>query len=175
MEGFTQTLSKFIPALKSADHSTLYQRIKNLNLGLSVNPEMLSENVVVAMDSTGIKVSNRGEWIREKWRVRRGWITVHTMIDGKTNQIPGIEVADEPVRDEQIFDLLLDQKTSNCAENRVKLVLGDGGYDRDTFFHTLEKGKIQSGIKTRHDTSTRSKNMKAKIIFFVILTILNQG
>jgi hypothetical protein len=25
---------------------------------------------VIALDSTGIKVSNRGEWIRHKWNVR---------------------------------------------------------------------------------------------------------
>lgn len=123
---------------------------------MSLNPELLSENVVVAVDSTGIKVSNRGEWMREKWRVRRGWIKVHSMIDVETNQIPGLEVTDESVQDEQVFDLLLDQATSNCDENRVKMVLGDGGYDRNGIFNTLEKRRIQSGIKTRQDASTRS-------------------
>jgi mRNA-degrading endonuclease RelE of RelBE toxin-antitoxin system len=48
--------------------------------------------VIIAIDSTGIKVTNRGEWMRGKWKVRRGWIRVHAEIDVKTNQIPGLEV-----------------------------------------------------------------------------------
>jgi len=35
-----------------------------------------------AIDSTGIKVTNRGEWMREKWQVRRGWIKVLVILKG---------------------------------------------------------------------------------------------
>jgi len=72
MEGFTRKLSLFVPGLRSADYTTLFRRIRNLDLSFQVNPEFLLRDVVVAVDSTGIKVTNRGEWMREKWRVRRG-------------------------------------------------------------------------------------------------------
>ena len=31
--------------------------------------------------SNGAKVTNRGEWIRQKWTVHRGWIKVHISVD----------------------------------------------------------------------------------------------
>jgi hypothetical protein len=31
-----------------------------------------TKDVTIAVDSTGIKVSNRGEWIRRKWAVKKG-------------------------------------------------------------------------------------------------------
>ena len=30
-------------------------------------------NIVLAIDSTGIKVANRGEWMRQKWHMKRGF------------------------------------------------------------------------------------------------------
>ena len=32
--------------------------------------EFEDEYIVIAIDSTGIKVTNRGQWMREKWNVR---------------------------------------------------------------------------------------------------------
>ena len=33
-----------------------------------------SNNLIVGVDGSGMKVSNRGEWMREKWKVKRGWV-----------------------------------------------------------------------------------------------------
>jgi len=51
--------------------------------------------VIVAVDWTGNNITNRGELMREKWRVQRGRIKVHAMIDIATDQILGLEVTDE--------------------------------------------------------------------------------
>ena len=32
---------------------------------------------MIALDSTGIKVANRGEWMRHKWHVRKGYLKIH--------------------------------------------------------------------------------------------------
>jgi len=157
MEGFTTNLSLIIPGLRSADYTTLFRRIKELDLSLNVNPQILSHDVIFAIDSTGIKVTNRGEWMREKWRVRRGWIKVHAMIDIETDQILGLEVTDESVQDDPLFTPLLDQALQNCRKpHPIHQVLGDGGYDRIHVFNTMEKRGIKSGIKTRENAATRS-------------------
>lgn len=156
MEGFTRKLSTFIPNLRSADYTTLFRRIKHLDLSVKVVSDMLSQDVVVAVDSTGIRVTNRGEWMREKWRIRRGWIKVHAMIDVKTNQILGIEVTDESVQDDQVFEPLINQVIKHNDELPIHLVLGDGAYDRNHIFNYLEKHDIQSGVKTRTNAATRS-------------------
>ena len=53
-----------------------------------LNPKINLEKdpITIAVDSTGIKVTNRGEWIREKWnnnndnynKKMRGFIKIYT-------------------------------------------------------------------------------------------------
>ena len=59
MEGFYRKLSHYIHGLKAADYTTLFRRIRKVNIDFS---KEIRENVVIAVDSTGIKVTNRGEW-----------------------------------------------------------------------------------------------------------------
>ena len=47
-----------------------------------------------------MKVSNRGEWIREKWRIRRGWIKVVIMGDTKGN-IVDIRIGNENLNERE--------------------------------------------------------------------------
>ena len=105
------------PSLKAADYTTLFRRINLLDLSLNGTPEVLAEDVIVAVDSTGIKVTNRGEWMREQWKVRRGWIKVHAMIDVETNQFLGLEITDETVQDDRMFVPLLDQVLRTAARS----------------------------------------------------------
>ena len=60
-DGFVRRLAAFIPGLNAADYTTLFRRIQCLDLPLLVAPELLAEDITVAVDSTGIKVTNRGE------------------------------------------------------------------------------------------------------------------
>jgi hypothetical protein len=60
------------------------------------------------VDSTGIKVSNRGEWIRKVWKVKRGFIKVHIAEDTKTMQILAIEVTKENVGDGKMLGRLVE-------------------------------------------------------------------
>jgi hypothetical protein len=157
MEGFVRKLATFIPGIKVADYTTLFRRMKSLALSLNVTPAILAEDVIVAADSTGIKVTNRGEGMREKWRIRRGWIKLHIMIDVETNQVLGLEITDESVPDDRMFIPLLDQAQQNCGEEHpVHRALADGAYDRNELFNTLEHRGIASGIKTRVDAATHS-------------------
>jgi len=157
MEGFARQLATFIPTLRAADYTTLFRRIALLDLSLNVTPELLADDVVISVDSTGIKVTNRGEWMREKWKVQRGWIKVHAMIDVETNQFLGLEITDEMVPDDRLFVPLLDQVQQHCGkEHPVHRVLGDGAYDGNALFNALEHWGILAGIKTRTDAATHS-------------------
>ena len=98
-----------------------------------------SDPVVIAVDSTGIKVTNRGEWMREKWKIRRGWLKVHAMIDVSTNQIPSLEITEEDVPDDDMFLPLLNQAEVMCGEGNITKALADGAYDRKELFNELEK------------------------------------
>jgi hypothetical protein len=71
---------------------------------------------VIALDSTGIKVANRGEWIRHKWNVRRGYLKIHVAVDIRKKKIVTMEVTSEEVHDGKVLKKLID----NASENKVK-------------------------------------------------------
>jgi len=157
MEGYLRKLSDLVSRDIAADYTTLFKRIAKMNMTL---PETLSEkgaDVIIAMDSSGVKVTNRGEWMREKWKVYRGWIKAHIAVDIKTKETLAIEITDETASDSEKFDDLINQTEQNIEGKKIERVLGDGGYDDKDCFNTLDKKKIESGIKTRINASTRSR------------------
>jgi hypothetical protein len=71
MEGFLRKLSQYIPAFKVADYTntTLWWRVRRLKIDIK---PLGRDDMVIAVDSTGVKVTNRGEWLREKWKFAEG-------------------------------------------------------------------------------------------------------
>jgi len=95
--------------------------------------------------------------MREKWKIRRGWLKVHAMVDVETNQILGLEITEEDTQDDEMFLPLLNQSEAICGEGKIEKVLADGAYDRKEVFNALEKRNILSGVKMRKDASTQSR------------------
>ena len=68
------------------DFTTINRRINKLNIPIkednkSNNKDFEDDYLVIAIDSTGIKVTNRGQWMRDKWNVRdnnkKGYLKIH--------------------------------------------------------------------------------------------------
>jgi len=157
MEGFVRQLSKFVSPLKAADYTTMFKRIAKLDIPVKDTVTEKSDNMIIAVDSTGVKVTNRGEWMREKWKIHRGWIKVHIAVDIKTKEIVGIEVTDESVSDHEKFGDLIESAKDCAGKEKIYRVLGDGGYDTKDIFNQLDDEGIESCIKTRGDASTKAR------------------
>jgi Transposase DDE domain len=86
-------------------------------------------------------VTNRGEWIREKWNnnnnKRRGFIKIHVAVNVRTKKILSMEVTKEDVYDGKILKKLVDNVVSE--NNDVKKVLADGAYDSKDNFRYIDK------------------------------------
>lgn len=95
--------------------------------------------------------------MREKWRVHRGWIKAHIAVDVKTKETIAVEITNETVTDREEFENLIDQTEHNIQGREIERVLRDGGYDYKECFNALDKKKIESGIKTRVNASTKSR------------------
>jgi hypothetical protein len=162
LEGFVRKLSELISKIKPTDYSNIWRRGTRLKLSLPDTILASDEPVVIAVDSTGIKVTNRGEWMREKWKVHRGWIKVHLAVNVKTKEIVAIEVTDERVSDGSRFNSLIDQAEKNLSGRRIKEALGDGAFDRREIFDHLQEKGIQPVIKTRSDANTRARGSPAR-------------
>ncbi len=133
LEGFTRGLSQYVDDLKAPDYTTIWWRIAKMKVDLESCVD-LDKDVTIAVDSSGIKVSNRGEWMHKKWRVQRGFIKVHIAVDIKTKQILAIEVTKEDVGDGRMLRRLVDSSQNRVA---LKRIIADGAYDSQSNFRML--------------------------------------
>ena len=39
---------------------------------MTVAVEPKNNNIIIAIYNTGIKITNRGQWLRDKWNIRKG-------------------------------------------------------------------------------------------------------
>lgn len=109
---------------------------------------------MIAVDASGVKVSNRGDWIRRKWKRRRGYLKIHFAVSTESKEVVAFEVTTEEVGDNRMFKPLVDKS----MEGRdVVRVLADGAYDsRDSFNHLKDKG-VSPGIKIKRGYSMRAR------------------
>ena len=135
---------------KTPTYSAIWKRVNKLDI--KMNPK-LGRDIVIAIDSTGVKVANRGEWMRQKWHKRRGFLKIHVAVDVKSKQITGLEITDEHSHDSKHFVSLVEQ--SKEFGNVIK-TLADGAYDNKYDFSYLYHDGIIPGIKTRKNSSVNT-------------------
>jgi hypothetical protein len=146
--------AKKVPSIPN--YSTINRRVNKLDIEIK---EHVGNDIVIAVDSTGIKVANRGEWLRHKWDVRRGYLKIHVAVDIKNKKIISLEVTSEEVHDGKVLKKLTDNASEN---NKVKRVLSDGMYDSNNNFLYLSKNHIKPDIKTRRNSKVKSTNCHAR-------------
>lgn len=153
LEGFVRMFSEHVEGLKVPDYTTMWWRISRVKVELDpdVDPK---QDVTIAVDSSGIKVSNRGEWIRQKWRVKRGFIKVHLAVDTKTGKIISMQVTKEDVPDGRMLTPLVEEASSRANVTRA---IGDGAYDSRDIFRYLDSKGIEPVIKVRKNSSGRAR------------------
>jgi hypothetical protein len=151
LEGFMRALSQHVDGLKAPDYTTIWWRVSRMKFEVP-KTVALDKDVTIAVDSTGTKVSNRGEWIHKKWRVQRGFIKVHIAVDTKTKQILAIEVTKEDVGDGRMLGRLV---KGSAALADVKRVIGDGAYDSKNNFRFISEMGIEALIRVRKNSSLK--------------------
>ena len=107
--------------------------------------EKLPEDFIIVLDSSCLKVTNRGEWIRRKWwkRPRKGWIKIHIAFDLNRKQVVELEVTDKRTPDcKKTVKLVGGAKgKAEKKRKRVKKVIADAGYNIHDFFSILGRGR----------------------------------
>ena len=93
--------------------SQLYKRINRLDVDTDqtgvVTVSDRKHSRILAADATGLKRHSRGEWMRAKWKVRRGFVKMHVLVDTETMKILALSVTDDSVGDSTMFSSLLGQ------------------------------------------------------------------
>jgi hypothetical protein len=144
------------------NYSTINRRVNNQYITIDERHEVGNDDdIIIALDSTIIKVANRGEWMRHKRHTKRGYLKIHVAVNIKNKKIISLEVTSAEVNDGKMLKKLIDYASEN---NSVKGALADGMYDSNTNFRYLPKNHIKPGIKTRSNskvgpTSCHARNM----------------
>lgn len=161
VKGHAKNKIPFIP-----DFSTINRRINRLDVkikndgGENTNPsEEENRYIIISIDSSGIKKTNRGQWMDKKWNMqnRKGYLKIHVAVNIKTKEILSMEVTDEHVHDNKMLPRLVDNviKSNNDGFAVVDRVLGDGAYDSNGTFRFLSENGIMPCIKVRKNSKVR--------------------
>jgi len=105
--------------------------------------------VTIAVDASGMKVADRGEWMWLRWRRRRGFLKIHIAVDVKTKQIRHGGYKREGRR-RRMLRPLVEQTKVRC---RVVKVIADSAYDSRENFAFLEDEEIEPAIRVRKISS----------------------
>jgi Transposase DDE domain len=153
-------------------YTTINRRINRLDIKIKdskSSKEFEEEYIVIAIDSTGIKVTNRGQWIRDKWGIRKGYLKIHIAVDIKSKKILSMKVTDEHIHDSKMLPELVQNIIKSNGAIMSKL-FADGAYDSNEVFGYLSDNEILPCIKVRKNAKVRLK----KGDFFRNLSVLAQ-
>ncbi len=94
------------------DYSNISRRINRLDIKIEEDDDdksNLHDYFLIAIDSTGIKLSNRGEWIRHRWNVKRGYLKIHVAVDikKKKKRVLSLKVTSEQIHDGKVLPELI--------------------------------------------------------------------
>jgi hypothetical protein len=165
-EGIAQGHAKGkVPSIP--DYTTINRRINRLDVKIkdvnNKDKDFEDEYIVIAIDSTGIKVTNRGQWMQDKWNVKnkKGYLKIHIAINIKTKEILSMKVTDdEHVHDSKALPELVDDIIKSDKKITIGKLFADGAYEcKDIFKYLGDKG-IQPCIKVRKNARVRWKKGK---------------
>ncbi len=127
-------------SLRVPDHSTLSRRAATLDVPRPRNAGAGAggESMHLLVDSTGLKLCGKGEWLLEKHgtTTRRSWRMLHLGVDAGSGRIVASTLTPKEVDDASQVDPLLDQVAGPVAS-----FTADGAYDQD---------RVYAGVAKRH-------------------------
>lgn len=158
----------------SPNFSAIWKRINKISLEDDNEKSWFSDGktktevVFLSGDSTGLKPTSRGDWMGQKWDIKRGFIKLHIMVDSKTKKIYAVSVTDEKSGDAPEFKKLLSEAlqniddSANVVQSKELKVGLDGAYDTNDNFEECEKKNINPVIPVRKNFSPYTKGNKTR-------------
>lgn len=166
-EGIIRATGKSLPNHPSYGH--ICKRVNRLKADFNSGIKTGDDDLVIAIDSTGIKVTNRGQWMSDKWggvrdKRKRGYLKIHVAVNTKTREILALEVTDEKVHDGTMMKKLVKHVLNGHHHHgeKVKSVLADGAYDSNANFKFLNDERIKPAIKVKRNSVVSTKNSKTR-------------
>ena len=146
------------------DYSTISRRINRLDIKIDEYKQKGKDDyLIVAIDSTGVKITNRGQWMLEKWnkkekgKERKGYLKIHLAVNIKSKKILSVKVTDEHKHDSQVLTELVNGILKEKGK-RISRVLADGAYDSNSIFQFLTNRGVFPCIRIRKNSKVKETN-----------------
>lgn len=152
LEGIMRALSPRFDNFPVISYTQICRRINQLDVKFEVN----GEDLIAGVDGSGIKVSNRGDWMRKKWRVRKGWIKMVILGDSKGN------IVDVRLGNENLDERRSSRGMIRKNKKKLKKLLGDGLHDCNDTFDLCKQLGIEPVIKIRDNASCNGLSDRAR-------------
>jgi len=158
-QGALQALGKWVSLPSVISYSQIQRRITTLGLDLVnslVNPE---DGQIIAIDSSGIKLYNSGEWIREKHKKKKPFLKLHIAVNIKSKQAVAIEITEDSIGDNPLALKLVDKARK---QGRVAKALLDGAYDAYDTWNGLSARGVKPLIRLRKNARINYKKSRVR-------------
>lgn len=143
-QGFLQALQKWVPIPGVPSYSQIQRRVNQLYVDLDFLHS--DDKQIVAVDASGIKLYNSGQWIREKHKKKGPFLKIHIAVNIKTKQAVAIEITEDSVGDNKMALPLIDQARKHSP---IAKALFDGAYDTYNIWNELNARCIRPLIRLR--------------------------
>lgn len=158
-QGFLESLQEWIPIPDVISFSQIDRRMGKLGLDLIKSLAKQEDAQIIAVDSTGIKLYNSGEWIRVKHKKRKPFLKLHIAVNIKTKQAVALEVTDDSIGDSKLGLKLIDKARKI---SRVAKGLFDGAYDNYKTWNGLNARGIKPLIRLRKNARINYKKSQIR-------------
>lgn len=156
-QGFVQALKYLVPIPAVPSYSQIQRRTTQLYIDLDVLHS--DEKQIVAIDSSGIKLYNSGQWIREKHKKKGPFLKIHIAVNIKTKKAVAIEITEDSVGDNKMAIQLI-EKAQECAP--ICKGLFDGAYDTYAIWNDLNARGIEPLIRLRKNARINDKKSRCR-------------
>ncbi len=160
-QGILQSLSQWVSLPDVISYSQIQRRITTLGLNIVEGLAHPKDGQVIAIDSTGIKLYNSGEWIREKHKKRKPFLKLHIAVNTDTCQAVGLAITEDSIGDHPMALPLLEQAQ---YAGKVSKALLDGAYDVRELWKALEEEGVKPVIRLRKNALPNGLNLRARMV-----------
>jgi len=148
-QGLLIGIGQKVPELSAPSYSQICRRFNKLPV--HIKPKKSSQPLWVAVDASGISVTNNGVWMRKIHRKGqisecKGFLKIHVAVDVHTHELLAIEVTREDVGDNTMLKPVLIQTIENTGRN-IERLMADGAYDTYDNFEGLKQAGIEPAIR----------------------------
>ena len=140
-------------------YTQIQRRVVKLGLDIVKSLKSPSDGQIIAIDSSGIKLYNSGEWIREKHKKRKPFIKLHIAVNIETKQAVSVRITEDSIGDNKVAMQLVDDARQIAT---VAKVLEDGAYDTYKNWNGLNARSIKPVIKLRKNAVVNNKRSKTR-------------